>query len=50
MTMHKTLHPGNSIDRLYGHEKKDEMDMPALSISLMHNHKDSRAVYKNQRK
>ena len=35
ITMHKALHPRDDVDRLR-REMKEEEDLPALKIALMH--------------
>ena len=39
MTMHKTLHPRDDVDRLY-QEKKAEDDLLALKTVLTHQNND----------
>ena len=44
MTMHKALHPGDDVDRLYVSSKEEEEDFTALKIALMHRYNDSKTT------
>ena len=46
MTMHKALHPGGNVDRLYVSKKKKkaEENLPALKIAFIHQYNDKKTT------
>ena len=49
MTMHKALHPGDDVDRLYLPKNKEEEDLPALKIGLMPRYNDLKISEKSRK-
>ena len=47
MTMHKSLHPRDDVDRLHVSRKQGGEDLPALKTALTHPYIDSKTIYKN---